>query len=83
MPKGKFIARQAAVTRSTQGSNGPEWSSEWYLVVQRSPVLEHLRRLLDEYRSLDDGEVASYIPELGRAYPSWFGIVVVPTGRPV
>jgi glutaminase len=32
---------------------------------------------LDEYRSLDEGEVATYIPELGRADPSWFGIAVV------
>jgi glutaminase len=46
-------------------------------VVQRSPVLEHLRGLLDDYRSLDEGDVATYIPELGSADPSWFGIAVV------
>jgi glutaminase len=45
--------------------------------VHHSPVLEYLRRLLDEYRELDEGEVASYIPELGRADPRWFGISVV------
>ena len=45
--------------------------------VTRSPVLEYLGRLLDEYRELDDGEVATYIPELGRADPGWFGICVV------
>ena len=47
------------------------------VVVQRSPVLEHLRQLLEEYSALDEGEVATYIPELGRADPSWFGIAVV------
>ncbi|HZP29904.1 MAG TPA: glutaminase A [Acidimicrobiia bacterium] len=39
-----------------------------------SPVLEFLASLHEEYRTLDDGEVATYIPELGRADPSWFGI---------
>jgi glutaminase len=42
--------------------------------VTRSPVLEYLGRLLDEYRQLDEGDVATYIPELGRADPNWFGI---------
>jgi glutaminase len=45
--------------------------------VTRSPVLEYLNRLLDEYRELDEGEVATYIPELGRADPHSFGICVV------
>src|SRR6476646_6159572 len=42
-----------------------------------SPVLEFLESLHEEYRDLDDGEVATYIPELGRADPSWFGIALV------
>jgi glutaminase len=45
--------------------------------VTRSPVLDYLGRLLDEYREFDEGEVATYIPELGRADPNWFGICVV------
>ena len=45
--------------------------------MTRSPVHDYLRRLLDEYRELDEGEVATYIPELGRADPNWFGICVV------
>ena len=45
--------------------------------VTRSPVLEYLGRLLDEYRELEEGQVATYIPELGRADPGWFGICVV------
>ena len=42
-----------------------------------SPVLDKLQDLLEELRSLDAGEVATYIPELGRADPDWFGISVV------
>ena len=34
-------------------------------------------RLYDEYKSLTDGNVATYIPELGRANPEHFGICVV------
>jgi glutaminase len=45
--------------------------------VTRSPVLDYLQRLLDEYRELEEGAVATYIPELGRADPNWFGICVV------
>ena len=41
--------------------------------VSASPVLEYLNGLLEEYRTLDEGQVATYIPELGRADPRWFG----------
>lgn len=43
----------------------------------RSPIDDYLERLLEDCRSLTDGEVATYIPELGRANPDWFGISVV------
>jgi glutaminase len=42
-----------------------------------------LETLYERYRSLDEGKVADYIPELGRADPSWFGIVVVTTNGEV
>ena len=45
--------------------------------VTRSPVLDYLHRLLDEYRELDEGQVATYIPELAGPIPNWFGICVV------
>ena len=45
--------------------------------ADRSPVLEYLEGLLEEYQGLDDGQVATYIPELGRADPSQFGICLV------
>jgi glutaminase len=45
--------------------------------VDSSPVSEYLGGLLEEYRGLDEGQVATYIPELGRADPGWFGICVV------
>ncbi len=42
-----------------------------------SPVEEFLASLVEEYRTLDEGEVATYIPELGRADPAWFGVAIV------
>ncbi len=35
--------------------------------------------LYSRYRTLDDGQLASYIPELTKADPNWFGISVVTT----
>ncbi len=42
----------------------------------RSPIETYLRRLHDKYARLEEGTVASYIPELGRARSDWFGIAV-------
>jgi len=46
-----------------------------------APAPHELQRLIDslhdEYQSLSDGEVATYIPELGKANPDHFGICVV------
>ncbi|MGZ4714218.1 MAG: glutaminase A [Acidimicrobiia bacterium] len=41
------------------------------------PVDRYLAALHDEFRHLDDGRVADYIPELGKADPGWFGICLV------
>ncbi|MEO0536158.1 MAG: glutaminase A [Cyanobacteria bacterium P01_A01_bin.123] len=35
--------------------------------------------LYDRYRDLDEGHVASYIPELAKADPNWFGISIITT----
>jgi glutaminase len=37
----------------------------------------YLELLHKRFASLDDGEVADYIPELGKADPDWFGIAIV------
>lgn len=42
-----------------------------------SPLRETLRELHATFQSLDDGEVASYIPELAKANPKSFGISLV------
>ncbi len=42
-----------------------------------SPVLDHLSELHQEYARLNDGNVATYIPELAKANPDWFGICLV------
>ena len=44
--------------------------------TQASPVDRYLSGLLGRFASLDDGEVATYIPELATADPSHFGICV-------
>lgn len=42
-------------------------------------IQDFLNELHARYHSLDEGNVASYIPELTKADPSWFGISVVTT----
>jgi glutaminase len=41
-----------------------------------SPIGSYLTELLERYASCDDGDVATYIPELATADPSLFGIAV-------
>jgi glutaminase len=42
-----------------------------------SPFRNYLNDLYEKYRSLNDGVVADYIPELALAKPEWFGICIV------
>ena len=42
-----------------------------------SPFRNYLNDLYEKYRSLNNGTVADYIPELALAKPEWFGICVV------
>ena len=44
-----------------------------------SPIRDQLAALHREFAQIHDGEVATYIPELGKADPDWFGICVVTT----
>jgi glutaminase len=44
-----------------------------------SPIQAYLDALHARYAALDDGEVATYIPELGKADPAWFGICLAST----
>jgi len=43
---------------------------------RRNPIQHYLTRLHARFRDVGDGQVATYIPELGRADPGWFGICV-------
>jgi glutaminase len=45
-------------------------------VRSSSPVGAYLERLHERYAPLTEGGVATYIPELAKADPSWFGISV-------
>ena len=42
-----------------------------------SPIQSYLEELHAKYQPLREGAVATYIPELGKADPDWFGICVV------
>jgi glutaminase len=47
-----------------------------------SPFRNYLHDLYEKYRSLNEGTVADYIPELALAKPEWFGIcIVTPEGQ--
>ena len=43
-------------------------------------ILGYLRSLHSKYVGLHEGEVATYIPELGKANPDWFGVCLVTAG---
>src|SRR6266567_6750147 len=45
--------------------------------VCSSPVYDYLAELHTEFSRLGDGKVATYIPELAKADPGWFGICLV------
>lgn len=47
------------------------------ITAATSPFRNYLNELYEKYRSLNDGAVADYIPELALAQPEWFGICVV------
>src|SRR5262245_3938089 len=42
-----------------------------------SPVLDYLGQLHQEFAAVNEGKVATYIPELAKANPNWFGICLV------
>lgn len=42
-----------------------------------SPIIDFLQSLHEELKGVHDGEVATYIPELAKADPDWFGICLV------
>lgn len=42
-----------------------------------SPIIDFLRSLHEELKGVHDGDVATYIPELAKADPDWFGICLV------
>jgi glutaminase len=44
-----------------------------------SPIQDYLEELHARHAALRDGEVATYIPELAKANPDWFGICLVTT----
>jgi glutaminase len=48
-----------------------------------SPIQDYLNELHNKYAPLSEGAVATYIPELAKANPDWFGICLVTAGGAV
>src|SRR5438105_4387398 len=48
-----------------------------------SPVQDYVEELHREFAGVTDGKVATYIPELAKANPNWFGICLVTTSGAV
>jgi len=48
-----------------------------------SPVTDYLDGIHKEYSGLSEGRVATYIPELAKANPNWFGICLATAGGAV
>src|SRR5207344_3542569 len=42
-----------------------------------SPIVDYLNYLYSEFAGVNEGNVATYIPELAKADPKWFGICLV------
>ena len=56
----------------------------WVICAQLMASLQlFLDDLYKRYHDLNEGQVASYIPELAKADPNWFGISIVTTGGEV
>lgn len=65
-----------ATPTTTEHEPAPPTSTSTAAPTPASPILEILRHLHQRFASVDDGAVATYIPELGKADPSLFGIAV-------
>lgn len=57
--------------------NGAEQTGGGAPASCSSPVLDYLGQLHREFAGVTDGKVATYIPELAKADPNWFGICLV------
>jgi len=44
-----------------------------------SPIVDQLQEIHGRYVGFREGRVATYIPELAKANPDWFGICLVTT----
>lgn len=49
------------------------------MAPETGPVPAYLARLHDLYDALDEGEIATYIPELSQANRDWFGVALATT----
>lgn len=48
-----------------------------HTLIPNSPIQNYLEQIYQTFLPIQDGALASYIPELTKANPNWFGIVLV------
>src|SRR3954452_765290 len=66
------IGWHRTVTRTAGGTVDGRRSA----VPDRSPVRQYLDRLYRDHHGIASGDVATYIPQLGTADPSWFAVAI-------
>lgn len=75
-PVGERQAAEAATLAATLSPTRTPTEAPGRASRLASPVLAHLQDLHARHAANRSGEVASYIPELAKADPGWFGICV-------
>src|SRR6188508_830444 len=68
------VGRVAGILRRTNTAMSTEFSAT------TSPVQDYLQELYERFAAVREGTVATYIPELAKANPDWFGISIVTAG---
>lgn len=63
-----------ALDRADSGDRRTSPSAPRRSDVLASPLAAYLARVHERHRAAADGTVATYIPEIGKADPAWFGI---------
>ena len=69
----------ATLQNRSDAVNGPAGASAGLKPGCSSPIADYLHHLHGEFAGLSEGNVATYIPELAKADPQWFGICLVTT----
>lgn len=79
----RFIRCASSPVRGGCGLNPTIMADRTEAQALTSPILDFLQSLHEKFSGLKTGKVATYIPELAKANPDWFGICLVTSGGSV